>query len=60
MPWWQRTVYVEGIAEELTGMAGQEYEPEQQQEPGDRTRVLDLDDDGFESLTQFGMRMQAV
>jgi hypothetical protein len=35
--------------------------PDDGQGPDNRgVRVLDLDEDGFDSLTQFGMRMQAV
>jgi hypothetical protein len=59
LPWWQKTVYVEGMAEELSGGGG-EREDEDPYYTGERTQVLDLDEDGFDALTQFGMQVQAV
>lgn len=58
LPWWQKTVYVEGMTEELNGSGDREEEDPHY--PGERTQVLDLDEDGFDTLTQFGMQMQAV
>lgn len=53
LPWWQQRVYVESLAEEFGDDRPQEGRPV-------ANKVLDLDQDGPDALSQFGMVQQVV